>query len=256
MLRTVLTVLVVGLLTPPIALLAMAFSLVDRPRDASIRLGRVWARALMWAMGVKPSYRGLEHARAEPPFVYIANHQSLVDILAVVMELPDSSRFVAKKELFRIPIFGWALHAGGFLPIDRGNRARAIRSLGEAARRIREGRPFVLFAEGTRSRDGRMGTFKKGAFHVALQTGATVVPIAISGSWNVLRPKKLRVRPGAVRVSFAEPIDVRPFLPDDVDGLMRRVRRAIAAGLEAEELRPEDRIHRSTGPLARSEDPS
>jgi len=240
-LRSLLTLVVVLLLTPPLALAAMVISLLRPESDASVHIGRFWAWVLLGAMKVRTEYRGIDRPPPPSPYVFIANHQSLVDILAVVPALPTRIRFVAKRELFRIPIFGWALRAGGYVPIDRGRRQQAIRSLDEAGRRIRAGRPFVLFAEGTRSRDGRMGPFKKGAFHVALQTGATVVPVAISGSWHILRPKSLRVRPGTVRVTLGKPIDVGPYLPGDVEGLSREVRRVIAAGLRPGELREEDR---------------
>ena len=126
--------------------------------------------------------------------------------------------------------------ASDFIPIDRKNRPGAIRSLSRAAGRIRAGRPVILFAEGTRSRDGRLAAFKKGAFRMALEAGVPVVPVAISGSGRVLRPGSFCVRSGPVRVTFARHIDVRPHQPHDVAGLMAAVRRAIVERLDPSEV--------------------
>jgi 1-acyl-sn-glycerol-3-phosphate acyltransferase len=158
----------------------------------------------------------------------LANHQSIVDIWVILSFVPPNTRFVAKQELFRIPIFGWALRATGCVPINRGNRTEAIRGLEVAAERIRAGRSVVLFPEGSRSRDGSLGAFKKGAFYLSLQAGVPVVPVAINGSFDVVPPGTIRVRPGPVHV-FVEPaVDVEPFRPEDQAGLMNLVHRTIA----------------------------
>jgi 1-acyl-sn-glycerol-3-phosphate acyltransferase len=122
--------------------------------------------------------------------------------------------------------------ASGFVPIDRGNRSRAVRSLKLAAERVRSGRPVVLFPEGTRSTIGTMLPFKKGPFHLALQAGVPVVPVAISGTARILPRRSIRVTPGPVTVSFLPPIDVAEFLPADHDGLRERVRGALLQALE------------------------
>ncbi len=209
-------------------------------RPVIMRLGKLWSRLLLRTVGVEPVYAGLEHARGETSRVFISNHQSNVDIWAIAPALPDRTLFVAKHQLFRVPIMGWAMRTAGFISINRRKLTSAIESLDAAVRRIRGGRPVILFAEGTRSRDGRLAPFKKGAFHLALQAGVPVVPVAVSGSWNVIRPRTLRVRPGPVRVTFGEPIDVTPYLPDDLAGLMTAVRVAIARNLDPVELDPGD----------------
>lgn len=226
------------------AVIAIVGSLLLRRPNITLRLGKRWSRLQLWALALHPVYHGLEHLRTARPCVFIANHQSMVDLWALMPVLPDDSLFVAKRELFRIPLLGQAIAAGGFVPIDRGRRERAIRSLRQANEQIRAGRPFVLFAEGTRSHDGRLGPFKKGAFHVALQTRARVVPVAISGAWGVLRPRSVRVRPGPVRVTFGPPVPIDPFLPDDVQGLSRAVREVIVRGLEPHEVGAGDRDSR------------
>ena len=233
MLRALFTLLVLIVATLACGLPAMLVSLLRPNSDASMRAGRLWSRALLWAVGARVTYVGLEHLGSHLPCIFIANHQSNVDIWALVRVLPDPTRFVAKQSLFRIPVLGWAMAAGGFISIDRADRQRAIGSLRIAAERIRSGRPVVLFAEGTRSRDGSLRPFKKGPFHLALEARVPLVPVAISGSWEVLRPGTLRIRPGPVRVEFLPPLEVTDDLPDDHEGLLREVRGRHERALDA-----------------------
>lgn len=216
-------------LAPSVTLLVLLF---PRLSDLSMRAGKIWSRSMLRAVGARITYEGLEH-KLDSPCVYISNHQSMVDVWALISILPNSTRFVAKRELFRIPVFGWVLRSAEFTPVDRGNPAEAIRALSTAAARVRAGRSIVLFPEGTRSRDGSLRPFKKGAFYLALAAGVPVVPVAITGSFDVLPPGSLRVRPGAVRVSFQPAIDVAAYQPQDHAGLQARVRSAIERGLLA-----------------------
>ena len=201
--------------------------------DATMTAGRLWSRLNLSAAGARVTWEGLDLAERHNPCIFISNHQSNVDIWALIAVLPKRTRFVAKQSLFRIPILGWALRVSDFVPIDRGNRARAIRSLQEAAKKIRGGRPVVLFAEGTRSAGDSLAPFKKGPFHLALEAGVPIVPVAIRGSGAVMPPRGLAVRSGPVRVRFCEPIDVSGYRPKDVKGLLDTVHRAIAAELAA-----------------------
>lgn len=228
--------------TTVLGLLATVASLV-RPRcNATMRLGRLWARCIFAAVGVRARISGHEHATRRLPCVYIANHQSGFDILALLIALPPSARFVAKKSLFRIPFLGWSIAAAGFVPIDRSNRARAMESLEIAAARIAEGLSVVLFAEGTRSRDGRLAGFKRGAFHLALKAGVPVVPVAISGSWERLPPDRVEIRPGTLRLHFCEPIDTIPYREEGLDRLVETVRAKIVQHLEPHEIAEDARV--------------
>lgn len=240
MLRGLIALVVFLVATVVLGAIATVVSLLVPRADATLRLGKIWARVMLVATGARVRYEGTEHAAASLPCVYISNHQSLVDVWALLPALPNAVRFVAKRSLFRIPFLGWSLWAGGFIPIDRGHRARAIRSLEVAAERIRNGRPVLLFAEGTRSRDGRLAPFKRGAFHLAVRAGVPVVPVAVSGTYDILRPRTLVVRPGSVTIRFGEPIDVGAYRPDDVDGLLERVRASVVAMLAASE--PAERV--------------
>ncbi len=200
--------------------------------DVAMTSGRIWSRWNLRAAGAHVTWEGLEAATRRLPCIFVANHQSNVDIWALMSVLPKKTRFVAKQSLFRVPILGWALRVSEFIPIDRSNRARAIRSLKDAATKIRGGRPVVLFPEGTRSAGDTLAPFKKGPFHLALDAGVPVVPVAIVGSGAVMPAHGLAVRPGPVRVRFCDAIDVGPYLPKrDIGGLRDVVHRTIAAEL-------------------------
>lgn len=232
MLRGLYATIVLVLTTSLFGTPAIVLSLLCRGSDATMRFGKLWSRAMLAAVGARVTYRGLEHSYSHIPCIYIANHQSNVDIWALIKALPPRTRFVAKQSIFKIPVLGWAMAAAGFVPIDRSNRNRAVRSLKVAAEKVRSGRPVVLFPEGTRSTIGTMLPFKKGPFHLALQAGVPVVPVAISGSGRILPRRSLRVTPGPVTVSFLPPIEVAEYQPDDHDGLRDRVRAALLQALE------------------------
>lgn len=204
-------------------------------RDLTFHLGQMWSRLHLWALGIRVEYEGAAPHADALPCVFVANHQSIVDMWAIAIRLPTSTRFVAKKSLFWIPIFGWAIRAGGFIPIDRANKDKAIGSLALAGEALERGNSIILFAEGTRSRDGRLKAFKKGPFLLAMHAKVPVVPIAISGAGAIVRPGSMVVRPGTVKVTFLPPIDVSPYLPSDWEGLLGRSRDAIAGRLTPEE---------------------
>jgi 1-acyl-sn-glycerol-3-phosphate acyltransferase len=159
----------------------------------------------------------------------VANHQSWFDVFALAGFLPGRGTFVAKEELERIPIFGGAWKACGHISIDRSDRKKAIESLDRAGERIRsEKRAVILFPEGTRSADGQLQEFKKGAFIVALKTGVPIVPIGISGSRHVMPKGSFLARPGEIRVRIGEPIPMEGLSVADRDALLGRSRMAVA----------------------------
>jgi len=216
--------------------LTIVTSLLNPKSDAVMPLGRLWSRMMLAALGSRVEYEGLENLGDGTPRIFVSNHLSNVDIWALWQVLPPKTRFVAKQELRKVPIVGAAMAASGMVFVDRANRNRAIKTLNVAAEQIRSGRPVVLFAEGTRSRDGRLHPFKKGPFHLALMAGVPVVPIAISGSWGILRPRSLVVTPGVVRVQILEPLDVSLWQPDDVRGLTERAHRLVREALAETEV--------------------
>lgn len=201
-----------------------------------VRMTRAWARMALGSSGSDAVLHGLENVVPGRPFVLVANHVSWFDIFAIAAKLPVDYHFVAKKELERIPVFGLAWRAAGHISIDRGNRESAARSLRKAGEQMREQNSVVIiFAEGTRSRSGRLLPFKKGAFVLAAETGIPVIPTVVTGSYDIMRPDTFIVRPATIHVYFEPAI---PSQGASVDELMQRTRAVFVARLEETESLP------------------
>jgi len=237
MLRSLFALLVALVATFAVALGAVAWSVLRR-REIDMSAAGLWGRVILGAAGIRVEYEGQEHARQPGPCVFACNHQSNADIWVVAQALPRSTKFVAKESLFSLPFMGWAMRKAGFIPIDRGNRNRAIRSLRNAVERIRGGCSVIVFPEGTRSRNGRLQPFKKGPFHLAMQAGVPLVPIVIEGSFELMPPGSWRMHRGTIRMRFLPAIDPAEFRPDDSRGLLEETHRCMAAALEAPEADP------------------
>ncbi len=205
-------ILLVGLITVWGCIETLALSYLLSPaRFHSHFTGTVtrWANGLLWALGVRVTQCGPLPDLRKHPLVLVSNHQSLVDIPVLLSLLPEI-RIIAKKELFRIPLFGRAMRRAGFLEIDRSNRARAFHTIDEAAERVRAGTSILVFAEGTRSRDDHIQPFKKGAFVLATSAQVAVVPVAVRGANRRLPKGALSLNPGTVHVAFGAPLPPSP----------------------------------------------
>ena len=179
--------------------------------------------------GVSVRVEGVENLALDGAFIIVANHESWFDVWALAGCLPIDARFVAKKELERVPLFGHAWKACGHISIDRGDRATAIESLIQAGLQIKEeGLQMVLFAEGTRCPDGVLHPFKKGPFVMAIEGGVPIVPVALVGSRPIMPKGSFRIRPGAMTVRVGELISVEGMTHADRDGLRDTVRDAVA----------------------------
>ena len=194
------------------------------------QLPRKWARVILKVAGTRVEVENPERVDPDRAQILVANHASYFDVLALLGYVPGKYRFVAKKELADVPIFGPAWRACGHISIDRQNVESAIRSLELARRRLEEERPtVVMFPEGTRSPTGELRSFKKGAFVLAIQTGAEVVPAALLGTREIMRKGSWRIRTGrTIRVRFGEPLSVRGLTMEDRDALTRRAHDAVA----------------------------
>ena len=192
---------------------------------------RRWARLVLRLVDARVEVENLERIVADRPQILVANHVSYFDVLALLGFLPGKYRFVGKQELTRIPIWGPAWLACGHIAIDRKDKIRAMESLALARRRLEEDRPtVVLFPEGTRSATGELRAFKKGAFVLAIQTGAEVVPAAILGTREIMRKGSWAITRGrTIRVRVGEPLPVEGLGMDDRDELTRRAHQAVAA---------------------------
>lgn len=201
-----------------------------------VRMTRAWARVALWSSGSDAVLHGLENVTPGQPFILVANHVSWFDIFAIAAKLPVDYHFVAKKELEKIPVFGLAWRVAGHISIDRANRESAVQSLRKAGQQMREQKSVVvIFAEGTRSRSGRLQPFKKGAFVLAAETGIPVIPTVVTGSYDIMRPDTFIVRPATIHVYFEPPI---PAQGVTVDALMQRTRAVFVERLEETESLP------------------
>ncbi|MGH9436079.1 MAG: lysophospholipid acyltransferase family protein [Terriglobia bacterium] len=197
---------------------------------------RVWSRLILFTSRIRLNVEGLENVPEKTAAIFCANHPSAMDIPILFVCLPVEFRFVAKRSLFDVPFLGWHLWRSGHIPVERDRPHKAIKSLDQAADRIRAGRPVVLFAEGHRNRDdGSMGPFKRGSFYLAIKAGVPVVPVTISGSRAVLKPDSLHVRPGTVEIVFHPAIPTAGLTLDDVDSLSCQVRERIISRFQPDD---------------------
>ncbi len=213
-------------------LLACLASPFDREGRFVCWIGRQWVGWIFFTCGIRVECEGLEHVDRTRPQVIMTNHQSVVDIGAIVRTLPVDFRFVAKKELAWIPFFGWALALSVGILVDRGNNARAVASMRRAADRVRTGSNVIIFPEGTRSRTGELGAFKSGGFHLAIQSQVPIVPATVSGSRLITPKRALWVESGTVKIVYGRPVPTRGLTVDDREALKQRVRQAILAGYD------------------------
>jgi 1-acyl-sn-glycerol-3-phosphate acyltransferase len=225
---------VVALATIVGAVAALVSRLFDSSGDTVLRLARWWSRTIAALSGLRITVDCRSQLSAAQPYVFMANHLSTVDIWSLLVALPVPVRMIAKKQLAAIPLLGWAMWAGRFVFIDRHNPASARRSIERAKERIRNGHSVLLFPEGTRSRDGRLLPFKKGGFHLAIDAGVPIVPVAIRGSREVMPPGSLLLRPGKVHVTIGQPIATQGLVGQDREKLVERVRSEIVSMLGAQ----------------------
>lgn len=245
--RTALTILVAAVLTlvfATIVLIAALLGVRDRPGGVYDRLPRIWARAILWASGARVTLAGTEHLQGGGPFIFTSNHVSLFDILALVESLPRHY-FIAKAELFRIPVFGPGIRAVGTIPIQRENQKAAFGSYDEAARRIRAGSSVVVFPEGTRGKTYPIRSFKKGPFVLAVKAGVPIVPCVVIGTIEILPKKSILIRPGHIEVHLLEPVPTAGYDYDDRDVLAETVHDRMATAMER--LLAERRVACSAG---------
>lgn len=226
------TLFVMTLVLGSLVLLVTALGLAGRSRGLFDWAARTWARSLLAAAGVRLVLHDAERMQHEGAHIYVSNHVSWFDVFALATVLPRY-RFIAKAELFRIPLFGPAARAVGTIPIDRGNRKAAFESYREAAEKIHGGDSVVVYPEGTRGYTYALRPFKKGPFVLAIAAQAPIVPTVIHGTIAVHRKKSPWIHAGRVDVHFLEPVPTAGLGYDDRERLMRTVWQRMADALRA-----------------------
>jgi len=208
----------------------------------------LWADWLLWTNRIPVRLEGMENLRKDQPYILVSNHASILDIPALISAASFPVRFLAKKSLFWFPIFGWVLYFCGHILVDRKSAQSAFRSLKKAPSLLKKGISIIVFPEGTRTPDGEMKEFKRGAFLLAQHSKFPVVPVSIIGAYEVLPRHGWCCWPGTIQVRISEPIPTRNLSHQESRDLMRRVRETITENLKKgraeQEVRDEERGER------------
>jgi 1-acyl-sn-glycerol-3-phosphate acyltransferase len=219
---TILVTLVVGILV-------IICGFFSKNGDLPHRIARIWAQSILWVSGVNVTVNGQANLLPGRSTIYMANHQSNYDIPVLMAALPVQFRWLAKAELFKIPIFGAGMRRCGYISIDRSNRKSAFESLDKAAATIRNGTSVMIFPEGTRSYDGRIQPFKKGGFVLTVDAGVPIVPILIAGTQFIMPKGQKLIRPSNVTLNILPAVDTAGFNRYNKDELIEQVRSRMCA---------------------------
>lgn len=225
--------LVFLLITVSLAILTTGLGAFDSRGRHAYRINQLWAWLLLRIGGISLEVRGLENVDPSRPYVFMVNHQSNVDIPVLIQSLCRFQlRWIAKKELLRVPLVGWAMWATKHITVNRSDPSDAVKSLERAKKHLAAGLSIVIFPEGTRSHDGTLLRFKKGGFLLALQSRTSIVPVTIRGSGRVLPAGDWRLRSGRIAVFIGKPIHLEDYRVGNLRALSEEVRRAIAGPLD------------------------
>ena len=233
MIRSAIIILWVVVTTAVFGIIAIITSFFTRTGNPVHIIARIWARSILTVSQVPVRVSGLSNIKPGKSYIYMANHQSNFDIPVLLGYLPVQFRWLAKAELFKIPVFGRAMLGAGYVKIDRFNQESAFKSIEEAAQRMKNGVSVMIFPEGTRSRDGNIRSFKKGGFVMAVDSGVPIVPVILKGTRSIMAKSSLRINRGAVDLQIAKPIETAGFSRETKEGLMEKVRSVICQKFES-----------------------
>lgn len=212
--------ILVGLLLPGTAAKGRWFRIVSKG----------YSRIALSLFGIRVAMRGRDRVDPARPYVFMSNHVSHADSPALALTIPHPLHWVFKKELGKIPVFGWVLRSGGQVMVDRSSPEKAREALAEAMAGLSGNNSILIYPEGTRSRDGHLQPFKKGGFRMAVSSGLPIVPVRVSGSRDVVAADTLRVRPGTITVEILPPVETDGKQAADIPALMAQVRSAMLSG--------------------------
>jgi len=222
---------------PPLTVIVCLGALIDlhwirRSQVKAQQFPRAWGRVLCRIAGIKVQIEGQENLDPSQTYIFIGNHASQTDIWSFQGYIPHDFRWIAKKELFAIPLFGPAMKAVGFISIDRSHGRKALQSLNDAAARVADGASVLIFPEGTRSPDGHLHSFKTGAILLAIKAGVPVVPVGFNGTFQVLPRGRLLARGGNVVLRIGTPLPTKDFKAKDKQTLALALQQQVAELLD------------------------
>ena len=223
----------ISVYTVVLGALSLASMLVDRRGHVAHACARGWSWLILVTTGVRVHVRGGDRVAAGRSYVFVSNHQSIYDFPILITSIPFQLRILAKASLGRFPVLGWHLRWTGHLLVDRARAGRA--TLNRMASMIRRGHSLIVFPEGTRSLDGRVGRFKRGLFLLAIDAGIPVVPVALSGTRHVMRKGRFTTCPGDVGIVLHEPLRTEGLTRADATRLAERAHDIIADSVSAAE---------------------
>lgn len=205
-------------------LMAIFVSFFSKTGNSVHHIARFWGRGILWVSSIRVRISGFENIDPKLSYIVMANHLSQFDIPVLLSSMPFQFRWLAKAELFKIPIFGRGMRGAGYISIDRSDRKSAFQSLERAAKSIREGSSVMIFPEGTRSPDGGLLPFKKGGFVLAVDAGVPIIPLVISGTYDIMPKGRLLIQSHSVHIRFLSAVDTRAYSRKTKDELLERVR--------------------------------
>ncbi len=232
MIRSSLLIIVSLIITAFMSGCAILFALISPGENKSHKIAHIWAKMLLTLTNTRVKIIGEENIVFQKPHIFMANHQSDFDILILLAHVPCQFRWIVKKELFHIPLFGPAMRKAGYIEMDRQNHKSALRSIEKAARKIRDGKSVMSFPEGTRSKDGKVEPFKQGMFYLAIKAGVPIIPISLIGAYHILPKRSLRINPGKVTMVIGNPIETCGYTIENRHALIEKVRNAIIKNCE------------------------
>jgi len=213
----------------------IAACLITGNENAIYSPSRFFIRLGLRLVGVRVEVRGLEHLVPDQTYIFAPNHQSMIEVPLLITYLGRNPGYLAKKEVFKYPIFGYGISLMGVVPVDRSNSVAAIESARLATEKLRAGKDYVVYPEGTRSPDGRMLPFKKGAFMMAVEAGVPVVPVSISGSSTIMPKGEIKILPSTIYVTIHAPISTAGYSRANISELVARTEEKVRSGLSDEE---------------------
>jgi len=236
MLMTAAIITWIVLVTIFFGLLTIFVSFVSRKGDLPHKIAGMWARSILALSPLEVTVKGLSNIDPDKSYICMSNHQSNYDIPILLGLLPVQFRWLAKVELFRIPFFGYAMKRAGYICIDRSNQKSAFESLKKAAGIIKNGVSVMIFPEGTRSRDGNIGSFKKGGFVLAIESGVPILPIIIRGTFSVMPKSRLLIKPGKVSLEIQKPVETSGYTKESKGELMEKIRTIMCESIDKDKM--------------------